>query len=415
MTSKINRFFGIFFNQKSPWENLGENLGGNNSGGNNDSGNSGDNNQDPWSRPQRPNPKPSDHGGKKLNPNPIDEIFAGLGELFKGLSGEGSGGGNKGGKKGGSGNAQKSIFGLIIIGLIVLWLASGIYKVNSDENGLVLYFGKFHSISTPGLNYRIPAPFSKVIIRSVEKVNTEEFSFNNPNQNSKRRSSRVTNENQSLMLTGDENIVDIDFQIQWQISDIQDFVFNLEDPQLAIRKASESAIREIIARTPIADALSDGKRRIEQETKELLQTILDSYGAGVRIVLVQMQRVDPPAQVINAFRDVQTAKADKEREINQAQSYQNDIIPRAKGEAAKILEEAKAYKQEVIAISQGEASRFNAIYAEYSRARTVTKKRLYLEQMEKIYRNIDKVIIDKNISKTGAIPYLPINSKNQNK
>ncbi len=406
MTSKIvNLFEGIKFkNQNSPWG----------SGG---SGDSGGNDGDNTNKNPRPGKDPEYNQGKKLSPDPQEQIEEALRqgqEFLKNLFG---GGGNNSGNNNNSnvgGKAPKSIFGLLIIGLIVAWLSSGIYKVDSNENGLVLYFGKFYSVSTPGLNYHLPAPFGKVIKKSVTNVNTEEFGFSSNNANTStmfgRKSKSTNNSAESLMLTGDENIVDIDFQVQWQISDIQNFVFNLEEPELAIRKASESAMREIIARTPIADALSDGKRRIEQETKVLLQQILDSYGAGVYVVLVQMRRVDPPAQVIDAFRDVQTAKADKEREINQAQSYRNDIIPRAKGEASKITESAKAYKKEVVADAQGQASRFNAIYAQYVRSRVVTKKRMYLEQMEKTYRDINKIIIDKNISRTGAIPYLPINT-----
>ena len=172
-------------------------------------------------------------------------------------------------------------------------------------------------------------------------------------------------------------------------------------------------MREIIARTPIASALSDGKSKIEQETKILLQEILDAYGAGIRVVLVQLRRVDPPAQVIDAFRDVQTAKADKEKEINQAQSYSNDIIPRARGESAQAKEQAEAYEKEVVANAQGEAGRFNAVYNQYSKAKQVTKKRIYLETMEKIYRDMDKVFIDKSASKSGVVPYFPLNEIKQ--
>ncbi|MCE3255080.1 MAG: hflK [Rickettsiaceae bacterium] len=368
--------------------------------------------QGPWGKPEdknkdgeKPNNNPGNGQGKKLNPNFDDKVDEAV-KRFKNLFNEQGGSYNN---KGMSKNSR-SIFGLFLSVLLVLWLASGIYKIDSDENGLVLYFGKFYSVSTPGLNYCLPAPFCKVIKKKVTRVNTEEFGFSSGGSKMFGGKSKEVVNTENLMLTGDENIVDIDFQVQWQISDIKDFIFNLEDPELGIRKASESAMREIIARTPIADALSDGKNKIEQETKVLLQEILDSYGAGVRVVLVQMRRVDPPAQVIDAFRDVQTARADKEKEINQAQSYSNDIIPRARGEASKIIESAKAYKQEVVANAQGQASRFNAIYNQYAKSKAVTKKRMYFEQMEKTYRDIDKVIIDKNISKTGAIPYLPIST-----
>lgn len=302
----------------------------------------------------------------------------------------------------------KSLIGITILGLVVLWLSFGIYKVNSDENAIVLYFGKFHSIATPGLNYYIPKPFGQVIKKSVTAVNSEDFSYN-ASRGKKASLSKDLN-SETLMLTGDENIVDIDFQVQWQISDIEDFVFNISEPNLTVRKAAESAMREVIARTPIVSALSDGKRQIEQDAKILLQEILDSYHSGVKVILVQMRRVDPPKQVIDAFRDVQTAKADKEREINQAQSYSNDIIPRARGEAAQILQQAEAYRSEVVANSEGQASRFIALYNQYSKAKNPTKKRIYLETMQKIYSNSNKIIIDKDAARSLVLPYSPINS-----
>jgi len=303
-------------------------------------------------------------------------------------------------------NGQKSLFGLIILGIILLWLSFGIYKVNSNENAIVLYFGKYYKTATPGLNYHIPFPFGKVIKKSVTTVNTEEFGFmSQDNRSNKKRNLEA----ESLMLTGDENIVDIEFQIQWQIADIKDYSFNIEQPNQTIRKSAESAMREIIARTPIASALSDGKSKIELETKVLLQEILDSYKSGVRVVLVQLRRVDPPAQVIDAFRDVQTAKADKEKEINEAQAYANDIIPRARGAASKVKEDAQAYAQEIIANSEGEAERFVAVHKQYSKAKQVTKKRIYIETMEKVYRDMDKILIDNNTNKSGIMTYLPIN------
>ena len=309
------------------------------------------------------------------------------------------------------GKSPKSLVGLVVLGILFLWLSSGLYKVNTDENAVLLYFGKFYKVATPGLNYHVPYPLGQVIKKSVTAVNTEEFGFSS----SKRKSDDRDFNAESLMLTGDENIVDIEFQVQWQIADIKDFIFNITDPNQSIRKSTESAMREIIARTPIASALSDGKSKIEQETKILLQEILDSYGAGVRVVLVQLRRVDPPAQVIDAFRDVQTAKADKEKEINQAQSYANDIIPRARGEAAQAKEQAEAYEKEVVTNAQGEAGRFTAVYNQYSKAKQVTKKRIYLETMEKIYRDMDKVFIDKSAAKSGVVPYFPLNEIKQSK
>ncbi len=301
--------------------------------------------------------------------------------------------------------SPKKIIGLISLGITLLWLLSGFYKVDSDENAVILYFGKFYAVSTPGLNYHIPYPFGKVIKQSVTRVNTEEFGYNSSNSNKKNNRNF---EAESLMLTGDENIVDIEFQVQWQVANIEHFTFNIDEPNLSIRKAAESAMREIIARTPISEALSDGKSKIEQSSRDLLQQTLDSYQSGVRVILVQLRRVDPPAQVIDAFRDVQTAKADKEREINEAQSYANDIIPRARGNAAQMEGQAEAYRQQVIADAQGEANRFLAIYNQYSKAKQVTRNRIYTQTMEEIYRNMNKVVIDQSSSKSGVTPYFPV-------
>ncbi len=306
--------------------------------------------------------------------------------------------------------SPKQLAGLIALGITTLWLSTGFYKINPDENGIVLYFGKFYSISTPGLNYYIPYPFGELIKKSVTSVNTEEFGYNSHGK--KNKDSDRNLEAESLMLTGDENIVDIEFQVQWQISNIEEYAFNIADPNLTIRKAAESAMREVIARTPISEALSDGKSNIEQTTRLLLQQTLESYKSGIRVVLVQLRRVDPPAQVIDAFRDVQTAKADKEKEINQAQAYANDIIPRARGTAAQMQEQAEAYKAEVVTNAEGEAQRFISVYNQYSKSKQITKKRMYLETMEKIYRDADKVLIDKTAAKSSVTSYFPLNDLN---
>ncbi len=333
------------------------------------------------------------------------------------------GGSNNSGGNGGDffdkfSKSPKKAFMTILLVAVSLWLATGFYKVDSDENALVLYFGKYHTIATPGLNYRIPYPVGRVVKQSVTTVNSEEFGYTSRGPAVRRFNRRSANTNETdhsenLMLTGDENIVDIEFQVQWQIKDIEKFTFNIAEPRLTIRKAAESAMREIIAVTPISEALSDGKSRIEQDAKALLQKTLDDYGAGVRIVLLQLRRVDPPPQVIDAFRDVQTAKADKEKEINEAQAYANDIIPRARGNAAQMQEQAMAYKSRVTNDAQGEANRFLALHAQYKGAKEVTRKRIYLETMQKVYGDIDKVIIDNKLSKGSLMPYFPLGDLNR--
>lgn len=374
-------------------------------------------NQGPWG------PWSGADAQKPQNPNPQNDS----GKNFGGGSQNGpSGGSNKGFGQNPKGDndfikkitnyfqankSPKQLASLIALGVTTLWLSSGFYKINPDENGIVLYFGKFYSIATPGLNYYIPYPFGELIKKSVTTVNTEEFGYNSGDNKNNKKGGRNL-EAESLMLTGDENIVDIEFQVQWQISNIEEFAFNITDSNLTIRKAAESVMREVIARTPISEALSDGKSNIEQTTRALLQQSLDSYKSGVRITLVQLRRVDPPSQVIDAFRDVQTAKADKEKEINQAQAYANDIIPRARGAAAQLQGQADAYKAEVVTNAEGEAARFIAVYNQYVKSKQVTKKRIYLETMEKIYRESDKVLIDKNAAKSSVTSYFPLNDLN---
>jgi membrane protease subunit HflK len=374
------------------------------------------NNDNPWGSYDNEDKKSSKN--KKSNEPNIEELLSNSQDFFKKLFGEKKGGGNNKSSNN-NGSNPKSLFAIAILALISLWLASGIFKVNPDQNGLVLLFGKYHKIAEPGLNYHIPYPIGRVIKRSVSKINTEKFEAAANNNYNSRNSfySRKTAYRpvDTLMLTGDENIVDIDFEVQWQISNIKDFVFNLEDPILAVRNAAESAMRAVIAQTPIVSALSDGKKQIESNVKIKLQEILDSYGSGVAINLVQLRRVDPPNEVIDAFRDVQTARADKEKEINKAEAYSNSIIPEARGKAEKKIQEAEAYKSKVIANAQGQVSRFDAVYRQYAKAKEVTKRRIYLETMEKIYRDTDKIIIDQNVSKSGMVPFLPINELNKRK
>jgi membrane protease subunit HflK len=209
------------------------------------------------------------------------------------------------------------------------------------------------------------------------------------------------------MLTGDENIVDINYSVFWTIKDASKYLFNIQEPIGTIKAVAETAMREIIARKKIQSILTQGRTDIENEAQKIMQQILDQYNSGIEITQVQAQKSDPPAQVIDSFRDVQAAKADKERQQNEAQAYANDVIPRARGEAAKIVQEAEGYKKEVVAQAEGEASRFIAIYNEYAKAKNVTQERMYLETMEKVLSGVNKIIIDKQ-SGSGVVPYLPL-------
>jgi len=308
---------------------------------------------------------------------------------------------------GGSSSGGKPI-GLILIILVFVWLASGLYRVGPDEQGVVLRFGKFIKTTQPGLHYHIPIPIETVQTPKVTKVNRIDIGFRSERDSGFSQGGGVADVPQeSLMLTGDENIVNIDFSVFWVIKDAGKFLFEIQDPEGTVKAAAETAMREVIAKSKIQPVLTEGRAQIEIETQEIIQSILDEYNSGIQITQVQTQKADPPDQVIDAFRDVQAARADMERSKNEAEAYANDVIPRARGEAAKIMQAAEAYKQKVVAAAEGEASRFVSIYNEYAKAKEVTQERMYLETMEKVLADIDKVIIEKNAG-SGVVPYLPL-------
>ncbi len=307
---------------------------------------------------------------------------------------------------GGSKSGGKPI-GLILVILAVIWIASGLYRVLPDEQGVVLRFGKFVKTTQPGLNYHIPYPIESVQTPKVTKVNRMDIGFRSERDSGFTSGAVADVPEESLMLTGDENIVNIDFSVFWVIKDAGKFLFKIQDPQGTVKAAAETAMREVIAKSEIQPILTEGRAKIEIETQGIIQAILDEYNSGIQVTQVQTQKADPPDQVIDAFRDVQAARADMERSKNEAEAYANDVIPRARGEAQKILQAAEAYKKEVVAKAEGEASRFVSIYQEYAKAKEVTQERMFLETMEKVLADIDKVIIDKN-SGSGVVPYLPL-------
>ena len=313
---------------------------------------------------------------------------------------------------GGSASGSKPI-GLILLILVFVWIASGLYRVLPDEQGVVIRFGKFIKTTQPGLNYHIPFPVEAVETPKVTKVNRIDIGFRSERDSGFSSGGGVADVPQeSLMLTGDENIVNIDFSVFWLIKDAGKFLFKIQDPEGTVKAAAETAMREVIAKSKIQPILTEGRSVIEIETQEIIQSILDDYESGIQITQVQSQKVDPPDQVINAFRDVQAARADMERSKNEAEAYANDVIPRARGEAAKILQAAEAYKKQVVAKAEGEASRFISIYNEYAKAKEVTQERMYLETMEKVLAGIEKVIIEKNVG-SGVVPYLPLPELNK--
>ena len=349
-------------------------------------------NQSPWGAPTGGGSADGNGSGTRQQPPSLDDIIRNFQKTFNKFSG---------GKSGGS---KPFIIGLLVI--LGLWAASGLYRVLPDEQGVVLRFGKFVNMTQPGLHYHFPMPFERVLTPKVTKVNRVDVGFRPASDTG--RSTGVGNvPEESLMLTGDENIVDINYSVFWVIKDAGKFLFNIQSPVETVKATSETAMREVIAKNNIQTILTEGRASIEVEVQEITQKILDEYGSGIQITQVQTQQADPPAQVIDAFRDVQAARADRERSKNEAEGYANDIIPRARGEAEQVLQQAEAYKKEVVAKAEGEASRFLAIYNEYKNAKQVTQERMYLETMEKVLADIDKVIIDKN-SGSGVVPYLPL-------
>jgi membrane protease subunit HflK len=266
-------------------------------------------------------------------------------------------------------------------------------------------------MTQPGLNYHLPVPIETALTPSVTRVNRTEIGYRSGenSQGSNSATSQVPEE--ALMLTGDENIVDINFAVFWVVKDARAYLFNIRDPEMTVKSAAESAMREIIGETPIAAALAEGRGKIETDTEKLLQQLLNNYQSGIELTQVQLQRVDPPDPVIDAFRDVQRALADRARLRNEAESYRNDILPRARGDAVKIRQDAEAYRAEISNRAQGDADRFISVYNAYKASADVTAQRLYLETMEEILKNSNKVIIDKGVEGQGGVmPYLPLPS-----
>lgn len=298
--------------------------------------------------------------------------------------------------------------GLIALLMVALWAATGFYRVQTDEEGVVLRFGQYAYKTGPGLHYHLPAPIEAVEKPKVTIENRVEIGFRSVGEQRGRVTSRDVLE-ESLMLTGDENIIDIDFTVIWDIKDAGKYLFNLRDPDGTVRVAAESAVREVLGQTTIQVALTEGRQKIEQRTLETLQRLLDEYQAGIHIKRVQLLKVDPPGEVVDAFNDVQRAKADRERLRNEAEAYRNGIIPVARGDAERLQQEAQAYREEIVNRAQGDASRFLSVLDAYAKSKDVTVRRLYLETMEEVLQNASKVIIDPSAAGAqGVLPYLPL-------
>ncbi len=294
---------------------------------------------------------------------------------------------------------------IILLGVVVVWLLSGIYFVGAREQGVVLRFGKFIARTAPGPNYHLPWPIETVETPEVTKENQINIGYGQVTDANGQTSTEDVPE-ESLMLTGDENIVDVNFTVFWVIKDAGAYLFNVDTPDQAIKAVAESAMREVVGQNQIEPILTQDREPVQIQVRELMQKTLDEYGAGVTVTRVQMQKVDPPLEVISAYRDVQAARADQERMRNEAEAYANKIIPEARGQAAQIVQQAQGYKQKAIAEASGEAKRFTSVYEEYRKSPEITRKRMYLETMAHLFAPMNKVIVDENAAK-NIIPYLP--------
>ena len=304
--------------------------------------------------------------------------------------------------------------GLLIVALIaaILWLSSGLFQVKPDELGLVMRFGKFDGRPRgPGLGYHLPYPIETVEIPKVTRVTPLQVGVRFV-EDARRGTQTRDMPEESLMLTGDVNIVDVNFTIFWVVgagaTGASDFLFNMQNPEGTVKAVAESAMREVIGRYELDPILTVGRQRIEAEVHELVQKTLDQYKAGITVTQVQMLKVEVPAQVIEAFRDVQTAQADQERVQNEARTYASQVVPQARGRAAQLLQSAEAYREQTVAEATGQTARFNKIYDEYKKAPDVTRQRLYLETMEHLFGGTDKIILDSSGQASGVVPYLPL-------
>jgi membrane protease subunit HflK len=311
------------------------------------------------------------------------------------------------------GNLGSRGFALIALVAVVLWGLSGFFRVEPDELGVVLRFGKYTRDVQPGLNYHLPYPVETVLTPKALRVNKIDIGMRV--EDDLRRGGTTTRDvpEESLMLTGDENIVDVDFSVLWKVkpNGVSDYLFNIQNPPGTVKAVAESAMREVIGRSNIQPILTGARQNIETAVQELMQKTLDQYGAGILVQQVQLQKVDPPTQVIDSFRDVQAARADLERAQNEAQTYANRVVPEARGKVAQILQAAEAYREQTVAEATGQTSRYLKIYDEYKKAPQVTRQRMYLETMERLFGGTDKIILDSGTGQggTGVVPYLPLN------
>ena len=353
-----------------------------------------------WNEPGKPGDK--NPWGQRKNPSSgspdLDQIVKNIQKKLGGIFG---GGGSAGGSPGGLGSDKTSSYGLGLIVVVALsvWLATGFYVINQGERGVELKFGKKNLVTGPGLHWRFPWP-----IERIEKVNVDQVSTLSIGRRGDRGAS--SGADSGFMLTEDENIVVVEFTVQYKIKDASDYLFNVRDPESTIVQAMESASREVVGKSQLDFIITEGQLEVSDNTQKLLQEILDRYKSGIQVVKVQMQKVTPPEEVKAAFDDATKAREDGARVIKEAEAYSNDIIPRARGAAARLSQEAQGYKASVMARADGDARRFTSVVNEYLKAPAVTRDRMYIETMEQVLSNTTKIFIDQ---KSGSnMIYLPL-------
>lgn len=302
-------------------------------------------------------------------------------------------------------NLNGKIIFLLLSGIFAFWVGSGIYEVSEGEQAAVMRFGKFNRTGMPGLNYHLPKPIEYTIIEKVNQSRRIEIGYRSSGKNFKKDGDVYRDvPAESIMLTGDENIIELNADVMWSIYDLSEYIFNVVDQQETVKAAAESAIREVIGDTLISYVLSNQKQEITSRIENLIQQTLAHYKIGVKVEQVQLLKAEPPREVIQAYRDVQTAKADKEKSINEAQAYSNDILPKARGDAAKMLAESEGYKEEVVAKAKGDIARFDYVYAQYVDYKDITKTRIYLDTIQEILSNTNKVVLGVD----GVLPHMQI-------
>ncbi len=351
-----------------------------------------------WNEPGKSGGKnPWGQGSKPGQGGPdLDQIVQNIQRKLRGLFG-----GAQGGPGGGAGSANSFGLGLIVVVALCVWFAAGFYIVNQGERGVVLRFGKMQEMTEAGLRWHLPFPIEKVEKVNVEKVSTIEIGYRSNRGGGK---SKVPKE--ALMLTGDENIIDIEFAVQYKIKDAAEYLFNVRDQETTITQATESAVREVVGKSTLDFALTEGRDQVARSARELLQQVLDKYKAGVQIVTVETQKAQPPDEVKTAFDDAVKAREDEQRLKNEAEAYANDVIPRARGGAARLMQEAEGYKASVISHADGDARRFSQVATEYVKAPSVTRERMYIETMEQVLSSTTKVFIDQKAG--NNMIYLPL-------